>query len=278
MRPNEVRAYVRIDDLNVPIEPARVARDWMRPSDVFARQCLPLRMANQHGWFLINPHSFIAIWDGGSDHSSTELRFLEGAPPYVATSHFGHGIVSFIIPYLFRTAPEVGLLFRGPANFWIEGAAPLEGLVETDWAVGPAAMSWKLTRMNEPVYFEAGKPFCMVVPIALNLAESLHPSVRPLEEDPDLTRDHRTYMERNRTHMARVLRGDLESRVEGRYFAGVTMDDEPVDYHRSRLRLRPFTRGPEVSHATQDWLGSALPRPGELDVDGVHPSAAQTSS
>ena len=61
-------------------------------------------------------------------------------------SHFGCGIITFKIPYLFRAPQGYNLLARGPANLFKDGISPLEGLIEVDWAVSPFTMNWKVTR------------------------------------------------------------------------------------------------------------------------------------
>ncbi len=81
---------------------------------------------------------------------------------------FGYGIVTWMIPYPFRTDPGWNLLVRGPANHPEDGVSPLEGLVETEdrtvprtmfWSTASFTMSWELTRPGAPVRFEAGEPF-----------------------------------------------------------------------------------------------------------------------
>src|SRR5205807_231232 len=95
-------------------------------------------------------------------------------------SHFGAGVVTFTIPYLFRTPKGVNLWVKGPTNYFKDGAAPLEGVVETDWAVSSFTMNWKLTRPGLPVRFARGEPICMIVPVPRGLAEELDPHQAPI--------------------------------------------------------------------------------------------------
>jgi hypothetical protein len=44
-----------------------------------------------------------------------------------AISHFGSGILTWNVPYLFRTPPGYNLLVRGPAN-WPKDAAFEKGI------------------------------------------------------------------------------------------------------------------------------------------------------
>jgi hypothetical protein len=113
--------------------PAPSARPWMlATNERFANRCLPLLIANQAGWCLLNSHPMRATWDGGNDIRSVHIEYLKGWPPYPAASHFGHGIVTWTVPYLFRTPPGYNSLVRGPVNWPKDAAHPLEGIVETD--------------------------------------------------------------------------------------------------------------------------------------------------
>ena len=44
---------------------------------------------------------------------------------HLAESLFGHGILTWTLPYLFRTPPGYNLLARGPANWPKDGSAHL---------------------------------------------------------------------------------------------------------------------------------------------------------
>jgi hypothetical protein len=49
-------------------------RDWMDATHYrFANRCLPLRIAAQAGWFILNSHALRVIWNGGNDTSDIEL-------------------------------------------------------------------------------------------------------------------------------------------------------------------------------------------------------------
>ncbi|MGH7092879.1 MAG: DUF6065 family protein, partial [Stellaceae bacterium] len=56
----------RIGSEPTAIRPAPVAREWMdaTPSR-YAYRCLPLTIANTHGWEILNAAGFTAVWDGG---------------------------------------------------------------------------------------------------------------------------------------------------------------------------------------------------------------------
>lgn len=121
--------------LSMPLVPASRVRAWMEATNQrIANRCLPLLIANQAGWFLLSAHSLRVTWNGGDDLDAVKVEHLAGDPPFPALTHFGHGIVTFNVPYLFRTPPGYNLLVRGPSNWPKDGASALEGLVETDWS------------------------------------------------------------------------------------------------------------------------------------------------
>ena len=114
------------------IEPASPKRDWMdQTPQKFAYRCLPLTMANQAGWVVRCPIGFKATWNGGIDLDTLKLEFSDGpesAKQQVA-SNFGSGIITFRIPWIFRTDKGYGIWVHGPGNHWIDGVHPLDGLV-----------------------------------------------------------------------------------------------------------------------------------------------------
>src|SRR5262245_39621033 len=118
---NVITAYQIYDPVTVRIQAATVDRAWMdaahqRPP----YRCLPLNIANQQGWFLLNPTPFRAYWYGGPAPSDLEVRF-DGTPDPIISSHFGSGVLTFSLPYLFRTPPGINLWAKGPANWPKDG-------------------------------------------------------------------------------------------------------------------------------------------------------------
>src|SRR5215210_2886065 len=102
------------------------SRDWMDATpNRFANRCLPLRIANQAGWFVLNSHALRVTWNGGNDLSDLEIESLNGEERYPASSHFGSGILTFNLPFLFRTPKGYNLHVRGPVNWPKDGAYPL---------------------------------------------------------------------------------------------------------------------------------------------------------
>src|SRR6266487_585141 len=186
----ELTAYAIHEAAAMRIVPASRSRTWMDETPQrFAYRCLPLVIANQAGWLILNPRPFRAVWDGTAAISGVAIEALDGGVP-AASSHFGNGVVTWNLPYLFRTSPGYNLLVRGPANCSKDGSSPLEGIVETDWSPATFTMNWKLTRPNLPVVFDSEEPICMIVPQRRGELEAFRPRVRSLLRAPRLASEY----------------------------------------------------------------------------------------
>lgn len=223
------------------LEVAPANRKWMNEtSPGFANRCLPLRIANQAGWFLLNHESIEVVWNGQA--SVNDLTFLSGSlDGQFARSHFGHGILTWQIPYLFRTPTGYNLYVRGPTNWCKDGACPLDAVVETDWPTSTFTMNWKITRVGVPVRFEKDEPICMIFPIARGEIEKFQPEVRRISEDPELERKYKEWK------LSRELfnRGSEDSTGsqqtwQKHYYLGTTLDGKEFAEHQVKLKVRTF--------------------------------------
>ncbi|TWG94159.1 hypothetical protein L598_003800000020 [Mesorhizobium sp. J18] len=237
-------AYV-VDGHELRIRPAPVEREWMDDTDQrFAYRCLPLNIANAHGWEILCTTAFSAIWDGRQSLDAVRVRTRPANASPQAISHFGSGTLTFHIPCLFRTEPGIDLFVTGPLNRPKDGIAPLSGIVETDWSPYTFTMNWKFTRPNQRVHFEMDEPFCHIFPIGRGSLETVTPTIRKLSELPDLEQEFKTWSE-SRNEFNADLSDPASKAVQDKwqkaYFRGVhpTGAQGPED-HRSRLRLRPF--------------------------------------
>jgi hypothetical protein len=247
----ELIAFFTGDAPPLAVEPASRWREWMNATDErSANRCLPLLMANEAGWQIGNPAPFTATWEG-EDHPGATTVVYDGEPPRAgrAESHFGYGVVTWGVSMLFRTPPGWNLLARGPANLPVDGASPLEGLVETDWAVATFTMNWKLTRPGLAVRFDAGFPFCVVVPQARAALERFSPAFRSFDAEPELKDKVRAWTKgRHDAQVAKFLSeysndfADAWSAWQQHYFRGTYPDGEPAPAHQTKQRLAPFTR------------------------------------
>jgi hypothetical protein len=211
-------------------------------------RCLPLVLANEAGWILLNPIAFTAVWDGGETTSGLVVEFDEHvSSPAPVTSHFGHGVITWQVPYLFRTASGYNLLARGPSNWPKDGVCALEGLVETDWAVATFTMNWKLTRPDHPVRFEVDEPFCMIVPQRRGELERFRPAVREIESDPATAASVQAWVEsRHELQVRKFLaqysaeHQDATRAWQQHYWRGTTPDGTQAPEHQIRLNLPEF--------------------------------------
>ena len=245
-----VIAYEVASWLPMPIVPAPAHRDWMAATNQhFANRCLPLLIANQSGWFLQNPYAFQAVWNGGALTADLVITPLDGADEAVGanvmpvSSHFGYGILTWSLPYLFRTPPGWNLWARGPANMPKDGIQALEGVIETDWSIATFTMNWKMTRPDLAVTFEAGEPCCAVSPQRRGEIEAFHPYTLPITDDPDLKRHYDDWL-RGRNEFNETLKIPDSPAVrrgwQKDYFQGRGPDGLRAAKHQTKLSLRPF--------------------------------------
>jgi Family of unknown function (DUF6065) len=238
-------AFVLTVDSIVTLAPAPARREWMEKTPQrFANRCLPLMMANQAGWHVSLTEAVEAEWSGND--AITEITVTGG--PRVkenVTSHFGSGVLTFKLPFLFRLAEGYNLLVRGPPNLPKDGIAPLEGLVEADWAISPFTMNWKFTRAKHRVRFEAGEPVALLVPERRHALEKFDPLMYDLDDDPDLAADYREWRQSRDSFIGNLHAREEEAVKEGwqrDYFLGRGPGDTVAKQHQTKLSLRSFRR------------------------------------
>jgi hypothetical protein len=243
------------------IVPAPADREWMdEGTKGWANRCLPLRIANQAGWCILNDADFDVIWGGKPALDSLKILPRDKARiPIFANSMFGYGILTISIPFLFRLPPLHNLMVRGPANCFKDGAAPLDGLVEADWTPYTFTMNWKITRAMRPIRFAAGEPICMLTPAPRGDLNRFQGEIRNLQSDPELLAGYATWHEqRVAREKERIESASTERRgVQGHYIRGQGYLGEAGSGHQTKLTLKPFIEAespiftkPAVSHPT----------------------------
>jgi hypothetical protein len=171
-----------------------IERDWMKQThDSFANRCLPLLVANQSGWSILSGQKIEFWWTGFSRTSDLRVRLLDGEGPCLAESHFGYGILTWKIPFLFETSEGFNILARGPANNPKDGISPLEGIIETDWSSATFTMNWKVTRKFKRIGFDIGEPICMLVPQKRGELQAFSPSIKDITEQPELAKKYNAW-------------------------------------------------------------------------------------
>jgi len=242
------------------IRPAPPTRPWMdRTPESFAYRCLPLNIANAHGWEILSPCGFEAVWDGGTDTSAVTIRLDAGADPmHAPVSLFGQGVLTFHVEAIFRTPPGWNLWIGGSPNRQKDAIQPLTAIVETDWSPFTFTMNWRFTRPNTPIRFEAMEPFCFLFPIERASIEAFTPVFAPLDADPATAERFRTWSAARDEFQARMRREPPKApadRWQKHYYRGVDASGESlIADHRAKLRLKPFGRAaaPEVPQAPAD--------------------------
>jgi hypothetical protein len=219
----------QIYSTSAPIVPAPRERQWMDDSAVRAPyRCLPMVMANQYGWEILATHKVRATWDGRRVPAGIKLKKSKQVGGVLCHTHFGEGVLTFTLPFIFRTPPGWNLMVRGPTNRPKDGLIALDGIVETDWAHSTFTMNWRFTRACT-IEFAAGEPVCMIFPIQRGVIETFTPQIRSLRSKPGLQR---------KFHKWQVSRGEFIKGLSKR-------DPETVkegwqkDYMRAAIEKKP---------------------------------------
>ena len=241
-----LRVYV-LEGQRVELRPAPVDRAWMDATpDRFAYRCLPLNIANAHGWEILNPYGFNATWNGGPQLEAITIVPDPGANSF-PISHFGHATLTFHIPCLFQTDPGVDVMVQGPINRPKDGISALSGIIETDWSPYTFTMNWIFTRPGATVRFERGEPFCHIVPLKRGELEDVQPQMRLLSDNPELKKQYDMWTTSRSQFNVDLKRSGSEAQAEKwqkLYYRGVDpvgQDVAGID-HRTRLRLRSFLK------------------------------------
>ncbi|TAH38764.1 MAG: hypothetical protein EYC62_00020 [Alphaproteobacteria bacterium] len=228
------------------IRPAGVLRDWMdQTPQSFAYRCLPLNIANSHGWEILCPCDFSAIWTGSPDQKSIIINC--SAPDYDRPlSHFGSGVLTFHVNVLFRTEPGYNLYVTGPVNSPKDGIAPLSGIVETDWSPYSFTMNWKFTRANEAVHFKKGEPFCFIFPVKRDVIENMQPEFRRITDDPVTNQQYQEWSNAREKFIATLSDPASEAAKEKwqkAYYRGLLPNDQPgCPHHQIKLKVKNFDK------------------------------------
>jgi hypothetical protein len=239
----------------MPLVAAPTRRAWM--DETYSRaayHCLPMVIANQAGWFILSAHSLTVRWSGADNLDALKIFYLSGDKPYPAVSVFGHGILTFQIPYLFRTPPGYNLLVRGPANCPKDGACPLEGLVETDWSAATFTMNWQITRANHTISFRRDEPIAMIVPQVRGSLERFRPAFDPIEADTETAKAYAQWARSRREFIGatRMLPSNTPRVWQDHYLRGTSADGTKALDHQRSLRLCPFPDASANGSRTQE--------------------------
>lgn len=230
------------------IRPASPRRAWMEASpERFAYRCLPLAIANSHGWEVLSPCGFEARWTGGSGIDAVEIRLDPGTEKRQApVSLFGQGTITFHIEGIFRTPEGWNLWVGGPPNDAKDGIAALGGVIETDWSPYTFTMNWRFTRANHWVRFEENEPICFLFPVQRHALQEIEPKIRPIAEEAGLAEAFEAWSQSRdafQKWVAETQPSAPADKWQKLYYRGVRPDGSPGPAdHASKLRLSPFVQ------------------------------------
>ncbi len=247
----------QVRDTAPRIVAARAARQWMDDTDErFAYRCLPLSIANAMGWEILAPTRVTADWNGGDliKDLVVEIDDPSWGNDRFASSHFGHGILTFRPGYLFRTEAGVGIWARGAPNRLKDGIGALDGIIETDWLDFTFTMNWQFTRPGR-VTFDEGEPFCFITPVAYRALDRLTPQIVPIDDDPAVATRFRNWRDARTKFNQGLADNDptaIKQKWQKWYTRGEAMGDgKPNPMHLSKLRLAtPRSRTADAEPAT----------------------------
>lgn len=232
-----------------PIVPTTPQRTWMNevPQNHIYR-CLPLTLANATGWDILAPCAIEVGWNGTMAGPGDLLVTLDDARFQGSiSSQFGCGILTFNIPYVFRTDEPVGLWVRGPTNVADMRAYALEGLVETWWLPFTFTMNWKIQRPYLPMTWAKGDPICTIVPIDFTLLQNNFLQHQTLQDQETSWQKAFREWSRSRTAYNTDIRHQKESGAQSHYHRGIDHTGGGTDFHLSRTLFNVVPKGTKVA-------------------------------
>ncbi len=257
------------------IRPASAQRAWMDDApESFAYRCLPLSIANSHGWELLSPCGFVAEWNGGMAPQDVVIRADPGARPQdLPQPLFGQGTFTLHVQGLFRTPPGWNLAVGGPPNAAKDGVAPLGGIIETDWSPYTFTMNWQLTRAGHVVRFEENEPFAFISPVPRGAAEAMAPRFVAIDDDPELKAGFEAWS-RSRDAFQQQVRDHPPAKPADKwqknYYRGLMPDGKcPFPEHQSKLQVKEFGNAELAGNAREAMAKAVVAKP----VVGARPSA-----
>jgi hypothetical protein len=227
------------------IRPAPADRPWMDATPQrFAYRCLPLTIANAHGWEVLNPVGFTAVWTGGERPADVVITPDAGSGRCTGMGHFGSAVLTFEMDFLLRTPPGWNLMAMGPINRPKDGIQALSGIMETDWSPYTFTMNWLFTRPHCPVRFEAGEPIAHLLPVPRGTIDAVQPEFRALADDPPLNGAYEAWRNSRSAFLEGLEARDpdvVRAKWQKLYHQGVMPDGRSGSpAHQTKVRARPF--------------------------------------
>ena len=240
----QITAYEVVEE-PMQLRSAVRARDWIDDlPEKFAYRCLPLAIANQVGWEILNPVSFTARWNGKAGLDAVKISFHKEESVLVG-SHFGNGVLTFSLGYLFRTTKSHNLWVKGPANSPKDAIAPLEGIIETDWAPFTFTMNWQFTRKRHKVTFEKDEPIATVLPYPRHYVRKFDPTLKNLDENAKLYQQYVDWRDDRMKFNEELQQSGSEAEKQGwqrTYMKGEDQSGNTFAGHETKVQMKEFRR------------------------------------
>jgi len=240
----EITAYKIMED-PPSIRTADRKREWMDDTqDRFAYRCLPLSIANQTGWEVLSPAGFAASWNGKDGLDAISIKFDEESSPLIG-SHFGHGVLTFTLGYLFRTTKAHNLWVKGPTNQFKDGISALEGIIETDWTPFTFTMNWQFTRKKHKVHFEKDEPICTLLPYPRHYIGKFDPKLKVINENAKVYNQYVAWKDDREQFLRDLKDPDSEAVKEGwqkTYMKGEDQFGKVFAGHQTKVRTADFKK------------------------------------
>ena len=220
----------RFDNL---VSKPKKKREWFTPHFY---NCLPLTIGNQYGFIIKSEYSFSVIWNGGDRLEDTLLLFEKDPKTLIdfyprIESHFGHGILTVNMPYIFRTPPGVNLMTINPPNMIMPNITVMTGVIESDNLRRNFTFNLKVQQPNVEVFFPAGTPLAGFIPIPRNFADGFDMvwadeifDEKTVLEELQANIDHRTHREE--------IEPTLPNNIGRLYFKGLDIYGNKLPNHQ----------------------------------------------
>jgi hypothetical protein len=215
-------------------------RDWF--SSHFYK-CLPLVIANQYGFEIKTPYAMSFIWNGESNNSAISWNVfnskeeLHGKQPEVR-SHFGHGIITYALPWTLKTPKGVNLMIMPPPNIIIPNITVMTGVVETDNLDRHFTLNLKIQEPNKLVHIPKGQPIATLLPIPRYFQDKFKLQfAEDIMSQDELTRMD-TFTEKE--YELRQQEYEPPNKPGMRYFKGLDAFGEPFEDHQGpKIKYQP---------------------------------------
>lgn len=215
-------------------------RDWMENTDSrFAYRCLPLSIANSHGYVfnLKKPVQF--IWNG---KDTTDAITIKSNPDNMIASIFGSGIITLHLDYIVTTNKGDNIVITGPHNQYFTGMHHLTGIYETDWAPFSFTMNYKITHPDQLITITPNQPVCQIYPIPRNYIEEDVTTIKHISENPTLESHYQQFSDSREKFLSSNRENkDSIKYWQKTYFKGEFVDGTKCPFdHKTKLHLPPI--------------------------------------